>query len=127
MSPAERVQLSLLGQTLTIRTSVPAEYLRKLADYLEDRVGVIRGSGVRDPLVALTLAALDITDELFRSRDESHREQAEVGNRIGAMLDVLDRVTPSAAEAAAPPAPSVSVEPPVPEREKPLDVQPDGG
>lgn len=109
MSPSERIQLSLLGQTLTIRTSVSAEYLRKLADYLEERVALIRASGVRDPLVSLTLAALDITDELFRSRDDLSRDQAEVGDRLGALLEMLDRVAPPAAA------------------EKPLDVRPAPG
>lgn len=116
MSPSERVQLSLLGQTLTIRTSASADYLRKLANYLEDRVGLLRSSGVRDPLVALTLAALDITDELFRSRDDSHREQAEVGDRLGALLDMLDRVAPPPGGEGARPG-----------GENPLDVRPGAG
>lgn len=127
MSAPDRIQLSLLGQTLTIRTSVSAEYLRKLADYLEDRVGVIRSSGVRDPLVALTLAALDITDELFRSRDDSNREQAEVGDRLGALLDMLDRATPSTAKATDRSAEGTPVDPRAAERENPLDVRPGAG
>jgi len=40
MSPAgepRRIELHLLGQTLTIRSEAPADYLRSLAKYLEER------------------------------------------------------------------------------------------
>ena len=62
------VELSLLGQTLTVRTEAPPEYVRRLAAYLEERVTELRTAGIKDPLASLTLAALDITDELFRVR-----------------------------------------------------------
>ena len=67
MAEPGRVELTILGQTLTVRTEASPEHLRALAAYLEDRVAEVRRA-VRDPLAALTLAALDITDELFRAR-----------------------------------------------------------
>ena len=90
MAEAGRVELTLLGQTLTVRTEAAPEHIRALADYLEDRVGALRKSGVRDPLAALTLAALDITDELFRLREDHSIDERDVGTRLGALVSLLD-------------------------------------
>ena len=90
MAEAGRVELTLLGQTLTVRTEAAPEHIRALADYLEDRVGALRKAGVRDPLAALTLAALDITDELFRLREDHSIDERDVGTRLGALVSLLD-------------------------------------
>jgi cell division protein ZapA (FtsZ GTPase activity inhibitor) len=97
MSPAgepRRIELHLLGQTLTIRSEAPADYLRSLAKYLEERVTSLKRSGVKDPTTALALAALDITDELFRSREDKSKDEGDVGARIGALVQLLEKVTP---------------------------------
>jgi cell division protein ZapA (FtsZ GTPase activity inhibitor) len=90
---ASRVELTLLGQTLTVRTEATEAYLRSLAAYLEERVATLKQSGVQDSTRALLLAALDITDELFRAR-EDRRLPAEVGERLGALVALLERATP---------------------------------
>jgi cell division protein ZapA (FtsZ GTPase activity inhibitor) len=94
MNEPRRIELNLLGQTLTIRSEATPEYLRRLAKFLEDRVAQLKRSGVSDPLTALSLAALDITDELFRSREEKKTDEDDVGARLGALVALLDRVAP---------------------------------
>jgi cell division protein ZapA (FtsZ GTPase activity inhibitor) len=94
MNEPRRIELNLLGQTLTIRSEASAEYLRRLAKFLEDRVAQLKRSGVADPLTALSLAALDITDELFRSREDKSRDEDDVGARLGALVALLDKVAP---------------------------------
>ncbi len=94
MSEPRRIELNLLGQTLTIRSEASPEYLRRLAKFLEDRVAQLKRSGVADPLTALSLAALDITDELFRSREDKNRDEDDVGARLGVLVALLDKVAP---------------------------------
>ena len=48
---------------------------------------------MKDPLKALSLAALDITDELFKARDEKARGAGDVGARLGALVALLDKAT----------------------------------
>ncbi|HEU4370699.1 MAG TPA: cell division protein ZapA [Methylomirabilota bacterium] len=91
---AGRVELTLLGQTLTVRTEAPPEYVRRLAAYLEERVNTLRSAGIKDPMAALTLAALDITDELFRTREDTAKQEGDVGARLGALVELLDRLAP---------------------------------
>jgi cell division protein ZapA (FtsZ GTPase activity inhibitor) len=90
---ANRVELTLLGQALTIRTEASPEHVRRLAAYLEERVRTLRESGVLDPARALLLAALDITDELFRAREDTSLS-SEVGARLNALAMLLERATP---------------------------------
>jgi cell division protein ZapA (FtsZ GTPase activity inhibitor) len=92
---AGRVELSLLGQTLTVRTEASPEYVRQLAAYLEDRVAELSRGGIKDTLAALTLAALDITDELFRAREDRARQDGDVNTRLGALVEMLERLAPA--------------------------------
>ena len=94
---AGRVELSLLGQTLTVRTEASPEYIHRLAAYLEERVAELKGAGIKDPLASLTLAALDITDELFRVREDRTRQDGDVDTRLSALVEILDRLAPDAA------------------------------
>ena len=94
MSEAARIELKILGQTLTVRTEAPPDYVRSLAAYLEERVSGLRSGGVRDAQTALVLAALDIADELFRAREDVTRRDGDVGERIGRLVTLLEQVTP---------------------------------
>jgi cell division protein ZapA (FtsZ GTPase activity inhibitor) len=88
----ERVELTLLGQKLSLRSEASPEYLRALAAFVEDRVATLQNSGVRDPLKALSLAALDMADELHRAQEERAGE-GEVGARLRAVIARLDELS----------------------------------
>lgn len=93
MSESSRIELIVLGQTLTVRTEASPDYIRSLAKYLEERVATIKRGGVRDASTALTLAALDIADELFRARDDVTRREGDVSARLGALVTLLEGVS----------------------------------
>ena len=94
MTEPRRVELVFLGQALALRTEASPDYLRKLAKFVEERVAELKRAGVKDPMKALSLAALDIADELFRARDETIRGAGDVGARLGALVALLDKVAP---------------------------------
>ena len=94
MSAPKRVELTFLGQALALRTDASPDYVRKLAKFVEERVAELKRAGVKDPLKALSLAALDITDELFRARDEKEHGAGDVGARLGALVALLDKAAP---------------------------------
>src|SRR2546428_11904245 len=91
MSAPKRVELTFLGQALALRTEASPDYVRKLAKFVEDRVAELKRAGVKDPLKAVSLAALDIADELFRARDEKGHGAADVGARLGALVRSEER------------------------------------
>lgn len=90
MAEGSRVELSVLGEKLTLRTAESPEYLRSLGQYLEDRVRSLSAPS-RSATVALILAALDITDELFRARDDRSRSEGTVDARLRSLLAELQR------------------------------------
>ena len=92
MAEPARVELTLLGQKLSLRSEASPEYLQALAAFVEDRVATLQNSGVRDPLKALSLAALDMADELHRAQEERSGE-GEVGARLRAVIARLDELT----------------------------------
>ncbi|MEK7702140.1 MAG: cell division protein ZapA [candidate division NC10 bacterium] len=94
MTEPRRVEFQLLGQTLTVRTAESPDYIRTLAKYIDERVSALKRSGAKDPMTALQLAALDITDELFKARDDSARDQGDVSKRLGALVAILEKATP---------------------------------
>jgi cell division protein ZapA (FtsZ GTPase activity inhibitor) len=87
------VELTLLGQTLSVRTQASPEYLRTLAAFVEDRVAALQQGGVRDPFKALSLAALDIADELHRLREDRTVEEGDLGARLDSLIARLDEIS----------------------------------
>ncbi len=94
MTETRRVEFQLLGHTLTVRTAESPDHIRALAKYIDERVTALKRSGVKDPMTALELAALDITDELFKARDDSSRDRGDVEKRLGALVAILEKATP---------------------------------
>ena len=94
MTDARRVEFTLLGQSLTLRTTESRDYILSLAKYIEERVTSLKRSGVKDPTTALLLAALDLTDELFKAREEGSEGRGDVEKRLGALVAILEKATP---------------------------------
>ena len=93
MADAARVEVTLLGQTLALRSEASPEYLRALAAFVEERVAELQRGGVRDPLKALSLAALDMADELHRAREERTGDDDQVSTRLRAVIARLDELS----------------------------------
>jgi cell division protein ZapA (FtsZ GTPase activity inhibitor) len=96
MADLQRVELTFLGTKLTVRTEATPEYLQSLLAHLEASVAALRRGGVRDDTTALMLVALDITDELFRAREDKQRTEGDVGARLGALVTLLEQASPPA-------------------------------
>ena len=93
MAELNRVEVEILGQKYMIRSASEPEYVKELAAYLEKRVLELRGAGGgQDATRLLALAALYITDELFRLRDERSEADRAASARVGALRELLDAV-----------------------------------
>jgi len=90
VAESTRVELTLLGQKLSLRSEAAPEYLHSLAAFIEERVASLQRGGIRDPLKALSLAALDMADELHRTREERSIDEGEVTARLRAVIARLD-------------------------------------
>lgn len=89
----QSVKVMIGGEEYSVRSELPPEYTREVAAHVDEALQKVLSSG---PLVethkAAILAALAITDELFRAR----RTSREVAARITALTDDLSRLLPPA-------------------------------
>lgn len=87
----KQVTVNILGTSFAVRADEDPEYINSLVHYISEKVDEIeKSSPVKDPLRQSILAAMLITDELFKERKlrgESN-EAAEITNR---MIKVLDQ------------------------------------
>jgi cell division protein ZapA (FtsZ GTPase activity inhibitor) len=92
MSKTNRVEFELLGQKYTIRSDATPEYVRRLVAHVEKTIKQIQAGGApQDPQKLAVLAAFYIADELFRGRDASRQTEGAAAERVGVLLELLEK------------------------------------
>jgi cell division protein ZapA (FtsZ GTPase activity inhibitor) len=92
------VAVDIAGEKHVLRSDVPPEYTRKVASHVDATIRALPGFQTLEPFRAATLAALSITDELFRARDEIRRLREEADQRTHELADVLEAAEAAGAE-----------------------------
>ena len=66
----EGIPIHVLGTSFAIQTDESPEYVKKLVDYVTEKVEILQRSvGAKDNLRLVVLAAVLIADELFKERE----------------------------------------------------------
>ena len=92
MTEQTTVKVVIRGAEFSFRTDDP-EYIRKLAEFVNGEIEKIATSDkITEPAKAITLAAFNIADELFRLREQSSEMSEDVSRRIGAIIERADEV-----------------------------------
>jgi cell division protein ZapA len=104
------VRVTIVGEEYTIRSDASAEHTEAVARYVDSAIRRIRSNAppVEAHKVAI-LAALQITDELFRLREEADALASgmhALSNDVRRWLPPTKRGTPASVEALAPEAPT---------------------
>lgn len=87
------VHLDIHGQRYAVRSELDAQYIAELASYLDDRMrAAAREISSSDPLRIAIVAALNLTDELFRIRAEAGGLEGRVLERTAEIERLLDSV-----------------------------------
>ena len=70
MTDKEMVDVQIMGETYTLRSETGRDYTQRVAEHVDRTCREIREeSGVVDQKKIVILAALAVTDQLFRMRD----------------------------------------------------------
>jgi cell division protein ZapA len=86
-------RVRIVGEEYTIRSEVPPEVTRAIAEHVDSAIRkVLENPAITDPGKAAILAAMSITDELFKERSK----QAEVAERMRSLSGELRRWLPPA-------------------------------
>ena len=89
--PKHSVRVSVGGEDLALRTELPPEYAREVAEHFDSVLRQIRAASPSiEAYKAAILAGFAVTDELFRGR----RTDMQVASRITAMTDEIARLLP---------------------------------
>ncbi|HKP75021.1 MAG TPA: cell division protein ZapA [Longimicrobiaceae bacterium] len=88
--PRHTVAVEIAGEKHVLRSDVPPEYTRRVAAHVDATIRALPGFQTLEPFRAATLAALSITDELLRARDEIRRLRDEADQRTHRLADVLE-------------------------------------
>lgn len=93
MSAKTVVKVNIVGDEYSIRTDEAPEHTRAVAEYLDKAIRKVMSSGsVIETNKAAILAALQITDELFKARDGT----GEVEESIRRLSADIRRLLPPA-------------------------------
>lgn len=91
--PARAVRVTIFGEDYRIRTRLGEEYTRRCARYVDDAIQEAHiGGHVVEPHRAAILAAMKLTDELFRVRGELERSRRETTERNRAREERLEEL-----------------------------------
>ena len=94
MADSDRVvSVEICGQRYPIRSTLDAEYVSRLATYVDEKIraaGEATSSGDGQRLAVL--AALNIADELFRCRETTRARDGNLAERAGELERLLDKV-----------------------------------
>ena len=91
--PEKPVSVEIFGQRYPIRSALDADYVTRLASYVDAKIraaGTSAPSG--DPQRLAVLAALNIADELFRTRENARAQDGTIVARTEELERLLDRV-----------------------------------
>ena len=91
MSKKSSVRVTIVGEEYTIRSDESPEHTRAVAKYVDDTIRALMNSGsVVESHKAAILAALQITDELFKAR----QSRAELATAMRALSSDVRRMLP---------------------------------
>ena len=90
------VSVQIAGEKHTLRSDAPAEYTHAVAAHVDATIRQIGPSPALEPHRTAILAALFITDELFRTREELKSLRQEVERRSVMMAEMLERAVETA-------------------------------
>ncbi len=95
MSPSDKksVTVRIAGEEHSLRSHAEPEYTKRCARYVDRRIHEIKQQiGLLEGHKAAILAALSITDELFRAQEETAGDRDELADRVAELSQRIEAV-----------------------------------
>ena len=92
-APKNSVTVEILGEKHLLRSDAPAEYTHSVAAHVDATIRALGKVDALEPHRSAILAAMVITDELFRSREELRSLREEIERRSALLADRIQRVS----------------------------------
>jgi cell division protein ZapA len=93
MSTDRVVPVEIQGHKYPIKSALDPAYVARLAGYVDEKMKAASdSSNTGDPLRLAIIAALNIADELFRTRADDRARHGALSERAGQIEKLLDRI-----------------------------------
>ena len=87
------VQVDIQGQRYPIRSELDPQYVAELAAFVDEKMRQVSHQLASvDPVRMAVVAALNITDELFRTRADASGEKSQLISRAAEIERLVDTV-----------------------------------
>ena len=87
----QSVKVNIFGEDYPIKGDTDTFYIQKVANYVDQKMKeVAERMSNKLPLRVAVLAAMSITDELFKEKDEKESKLKDVEVKSQSLLDLLD-------------------------------------
>ncbi|KPL01233.1 MAG: hypothetical protein AMJ91_00855 [candidate division Zixibacteria bacterium SM23_73_3] len=87
----QSVKVNIFGEDYPIKGDTEAVYIQKVAKYVDQKMkDVSERLSNKLPLRVAVLAAMNITDELFKERGDKEKKLLNVEERSQSLLELLD-------------------------------------
>ena len=89
---SNQVSISIFGQEYSVKAPADPEYILKIAEYLDGKMREVQTgfTTTQSSTRIAILAAMNITDELFNSRQSGESEDTEVEQKITSLIELID-------------------------------------
>lgn len=87
------VTVEIAGERHVLRSDAPAEYTHAVAAHVDSTMRSLGLGTSLEPHRTAILAALSITDELFRAREELRVLREDIERRSGVLANLLERAS----------------------------------
>lgn len=85
------VEISILGNKYQIKGDASEEYMQDLANFVDGKIREITGKSPNTtPARAAILAALNIADELFKSREGESSLSADIEKKADELIQLFE-------------------------------------
>jgi cell division protein ZapA len=92
MKEKHTVKVNIFGSEYPIKSEADPEYVKRVAKYVDRKMREISDKvDIRSPSKVAILAALNITDELFREKADKDKTFAEVEDRTAELAEWLKK------------------------------------
>ena len=90
------VTVRIAGEEHTIRSSAEAEYTKRCARYVDERIHDIKKQvGLLEGHKAAILAALSITDEFFQAKEDLEQSGVDLASKVDDLAEALEAAVAS--------------------------------
>lgn len=86
----EPTRVSILDEPFSIRSAAPAEYTRDVARHVDSVLRDLRKSAPMEPFPTAVLGAMEITDDLFRTRERLATTARDAAIRLERLADRIE-------------------------------------